>query len=75
MKKLIIALAATAMTASPVLAANPAAKLSVAPQSARESAKDGDSKLFGGGFLITALIAAAVIAGIIIIADDDPNSP
>ena len=75
MKKLILALAATAMTASPVLAANPAAKLSVAPQAARASAKEGDSKLFGGSFIITALVAAAVIAAIIIIADDNSDSP
>lgn len=77
LKKFMLAAAAVSMTASPVLAANPAAKLSVAPASARASAKADKSDLFGGGFLVAAIAAAAVIAGIIIIADndDDPDSP
>ena len=74
LKKLMLAAAAVSMTASPVLAANPASKLSVA--SARASADAGESEL-GGGFLVAAIAAAAVIAGIIIMADndDDPDSP
>ena len=76
-KKFLLAAAAVSMTASPVLAANPAAKLSVAPASARASAKAGKSELAGGGIVVAIIAAAAVIAGIIIVADndDDPNSP
>ncbi len=70
--KLMLAVAAVTMTASPVLAASPAAKLSVA--SARASAKEGDSKLGGGGFVVAAIAAAAVIAGIIIVADNDDGA-
>lgn len=66
----MLAAAAISMTASPVLAASPAAKLSVA--SARASAKEGESKLAGTG-LIIALVVAAVVA-IVVIADDS-NSP
>lgn len=77
LKKLMLAAVAVSMTASPVLAANPAASLSVAPASARASADKGKSELAGGGFLVAAIAAAAVIAGIIIIADNDdkPSSP
>lgn len=77
LKKFMLATVAVSMTASPVLAANPAASLSVAPASARASAKSDKSDLAGGGFLVAIIAAAAVIAGIIIIADndDDPDSP
>ena len=71
--KFMLAAAAVTMTASPVLAANPAAKLSVAP-AARASADQGESKLAGGGFIVAALAAAAVIAGIIIVADNDDSA-
>lgn len=74
LKKFMLAAAAVSMTASPVLAANPAAKLSVAPASARAAASQGDSKLHGGGFIVAALAAAAVIAGIIIVADNDDKA-
>ena len=76
LNKLMLAAAAVSMTAMPVLAANPAAKLSVSAP-ARASAKAGKSELAGGGFVVAIIAAAAVIAGIIIIADndDDPNSP
>jgi hypothetical protein len=72
LKKLMLAAAAVSMTASPVLAANPAAKLSVAPAQARASAKAGESKLAGTG-LIVALVVAAVVA-IVVIADGDSDS-
>lgn len=77
LNKFMLAAAVVSMTASPVLAANPAASLSVAPASARAGADKGNSELAGGGFLVAAIAAAAVIAGIIIIADnnDDPDSP
>ena len=77
LKKLMLAAAVVSMTASPVLAANPAASLSVAPASARASADKGDSEFLGGGILVAVFAAAAVIAGIVIIADndDDPDSP
>lgn len=77
LNKLMLAVAAVSMTASPVLAANPAASLSVAPTAARASADEGDAQLAGGGFVVAIIAAAAVIAGIIIIADgdDDPDSP
>lgn len=76
LNKFMLAAAVVSMTASPVLAANPAASLSVAPASARASADKGEAGLGGGGFLVAAIAAAAVIAGIIIIADndDDPDS-
>lgn len=76
LNKVLLAAAAVSMTASPVLAANPAAKLSVAPASARASANTGKSELAGGGFVVAIIAAAAVIAGIVIIADnnDKPSS-
>lgn len=73
LKNLMVAAVAVSMTASPVLAANPAASLSVAPASARASAEEGDSDLAGGGFLVAIIAAAAIIAGIIIIADNDDS--
>lgn len=75
LKKLMLAAAAVSMTASPVLAANPAAKLSVAPATARASADAGSSRLAGSG-LIVAVFVAAIVA-IVLIADkkDDPSSP
>lgn len=77
LNKFLLAAAAVSMTASPVLAASPAGKLSVAPASARASAKAGKAELAGGGFVVAIIAAAAVIAGIIIVAnnDDDPKSP
>lgn len=74
LNKFLLAAAAVSMTASPVLAANPAAKLSVAPKSARAAADEGESKLAGGGFIVAALAAAAVIAGIIIVADNNDSA-
>lgn len=71
LKSVILAAAAAAMTATPVLAANPAGKLSVAPAAARASAKEGQAKLAGTG-LIIALVAAAVVA-IVLIADDNKS--
>ena len=76
-RKLMLATAAASMTAMPVLAANPAAKLSVAPSSARASAKGQKSDLAGGGGYFVAIIAViAVVAGIVVVAsnDDDPDS-
>lgn len=68
----LLTLAMLSMSVTPVLAAaaNPAAKLSLAPASARASAKADKSKL-AGGFLIAAIAVVAVIAGVIIIANDD----
>lgn len=74
LNKFMLAAAAVSMTASPVLAANPAASLSVAPASARASADKGDADLAGGGFIVAIIAAAAVIAGIIILADNDDDA-
>lgn len=77
--KVLLAAAAVSMTASPVLAAaaNPAAKLSVAPSSARVGAKSGKSELLGGGVFVAIIAVVAVIVGVIIVAntDDKPDSP
>ena len=75
LKNLMAAATAASLIATPVLAANPAAKLSVAPAAARANAKAGKSELFGsGGFVVAAIAAAAVIAGIIIISNNDNDS-
>lgn len=73
-KNLMLAAAAVCMTATPVIAANPAAKLSVAPAAARASAQKGESKLAGTG-LIVALVVAAVVAVVIIADDNGSKSP
>lgn len=67
LENLVLAFAATTMTASPVLAENPAAKLSVAPAATRASAEEGQSELAGTG-LIIALVVAAIVA-VVVIAD------
>ena len=66
------AIAALAMTATPVLAAAPAAsKLSVS-KVVRVGAKTTEAnQAVGGGVIIAILAAAAVIAGIIIAADNN----
>ncbi|CAN5350179.1 hypothetical protein BH09PSE4_BH09PSE4_20890 [soil metagenome] len=70
--KFLMAAAALSLTASPVLAAaaNPAAKLSIAP--ARVGAKAGKSKA-AGGLLIALIAAAAVVAGIVIVASSSDS--
>lgn len=75
LSKSLAALAALSMTATPVLAeqANPAAKLSISPASARIGAAKGKQKL-AGGFLIAAIAVVAVIAGVVIVATDDNDS-
>lgn len=73
--KMMLAAAALSMVASPVLAANPAAKLSVAPTTARASADHGTSRLAGSGLIVAAFVAAIVL--IVVVADnkEDPSSP
>lgn len=76
--KYMAAFAATALAASPVLAApaNPAASLSVS-KSVRAGSVKGKDKAVGGGVFIALLAAAAVAAGIVVVAsnDDSPDSP
>ncbi|GGA08474.1 MAG: hypothetical protein COW16_13020 [Sphingomonadales bacterium CG12_big_fil_rev_8_21_14_0_65_65_10] len=66
-KTLIAGASASMLIASPIAA-----------QADRASAPAEDSEqVFGGSFLISALIVAAVVVGIVLIADDDdePVSP
>lgn len=72
-KGILTAIAATALVASPTMAA--AAPVHVAQPATEEV--NGDNALRGGGWVVGLLALAAIIAGIIIIADNDdkPNSP
>ena len=76
--KYLSAVAAAALVASPVMAANPTATPSVS-KSVRTgtSAKQGNELAGGGGFFVAIIAAIAVIAGVIIVAnnDDEPDSP
>lgn len=81
--KVLTAVAAISMAATPVLAAAPApasklslAKASSVPGSVRAGAKAGKSKA-AGGFVVLALAIAAVVGGALAVSDgnDSPDSP
>ena len=73
-KTILAAVSAAALVAAPTaaIAANPAASLSVA-SSARASAKPGESKLIGGGWLPVILLGVVAVVAIVVL-NDDGNS-
>jgi hypothetical protein len=74
--KILATAAMVSMTAAPALAANGAAKLSVAQsKSVRASTKSDDAnKAVGAGVIVGVVAAAAIIGGIIIATDGDDDS-
>ena len=70
-KKYLAALAATALTAAPVVAApaNPAASLSLSKSVRTGATAHKKSDLAGGGLLIAILASVAVVVGIVVVAD------
>ncbi|WP_315760559.1 hypothetical protein [Sphingomonas sp. Y38-1Y] len=74
--KILATAAMVSMTAAPALAANGAAKLSVAQaKTVRASTKSDDAnKAIGAGAIVGVVAAAAIIGGIIIATDGDDDS-
>ncbi|WP_237437488.1 hypothetical protein [Alteraurantiacibacter aestuarii] len=68
-KKIVVALAATSLLATPVLAQSVNALRAPAP------VQDSEEVEGGSGIILVILAAAAVIAGIIIAADGSENLP
>lgn len=76
-RTILTAVSAAALLVAPTAATagNPAASLSVA-SSARASAKPGDNKFIGGGWLpVIILGVGAVVAIIALKSDDSSDSP
>ncbi|MEG3179130.1 hypothetical protein [Sphingomonas sp. LT1P40] len=76
--KMMMAVAACSLAATPVLAAPAASKLSVsASKSVRGSTTAGESNEGTGGFIIPAIAIIAIILGILVAVDeeDEPQSP
>lgn len=75
--KMMMAVAACSLAASPALAASSASKLSISNSSAvRASSETGKSNEAVGGFLIPLLAVVAIIGGVIVAVDgdDEPDS-
>jgi len=72
-KASVAAIAALALTSTPVLAAT--SSLSVASAQARAGAPLEEGSELGGGFLIPLLALAAIVAGILVVVDGDDDEP
>lgn len=75
--KVLAALAATSLVASPALAAPTASKLSIANAAGVKSStavQKANNGLGGSGLIVGLLAAAAVIAGLVIALDDSKSN-
>lgn len=73
--KVIMAVAACSLAATPALAASSASKLSIAGVTGeRASTAAGESNEAVGGFLIPAIAIIAIIGAVVLISDDDSDS-
>lgn len=74
-KASVAAIAALALTGTPVLAAASSTSLPSAQTRAGASVEEGSE--LGGGFIIPLLALAAIVAGILVVIDndDEPESP
>ena len=72
-KASVAAIAALALTSTPVFAS--ASSLSVASAQTRAGASVEEGSELGGGFIIPLLALAAIVAGILVVVDGDDDSP
>ena len=76
LRGLMLAMAGTALVASPVMAApaNPAASLSVAKAVRSGTGTGKKNELAGGGIFIAVITLVVVIVGVVLVTNDDTDS-